>query len=106
MEIRTPWVIDDNIKCARVKSRSVGVEVKPILKFKPNPILNFRLYVVEFISGTTENLAENVIVKNILAQVNYKIRRKIIIDEIAYHCCDQTKALKKWLRYITKWKNA
>ena len=50
--------------------RAFDAEGKPIEKYNPNPILESRLYKVEFIYGTIETLDSNVIAENILDQVD------------------------------------
>ena len=64
-------------------------------KSNPNPILESRLYKLEFIDRNKKTLYENVIAENILSQVDYKGRKQRIIDEIVDHRCDQTKSITK-----------
>ena len=78
MEIGLPRGTYNEIKYAKVKRREVDVDGKPIVKSKPNPILDSRLYKVEFIDGNKETIAANVKAGNILAQVDIKGIRQLI----------------------------
>ena len=64
----------------KVKSREVDVEGNPIEKSNPNTILEYRLYKVDFIDGTTDTLVSNVIAQKILYQVDDEGRMKLMMD--------------------------
>ena len=67
---------------------AVDVEGTQIEKSQTNPILDSRLYKVEFIDGNTETLSANVIAENILEQMDIEGIRKLNIDVIVDHHCE------------------
>ena len=60
-------------------------EGEPIGKANSNPIMDSRMFEVEFLDGTTEVLAANSIAENIMAQVDDHGYRQLLIDEIVDH---------------------
>ena len=70
MEVGMPRGDDDNLVHATVKRRVTDEEGNPIGKANKNPILDNRLYEVEFIDGTTEQITANIIAENIMSQVD------------------------------------
>ena len=55
---------------AQVKARVRDKDGKPVGLHNPNPILDTRLYEVEFPDGSTEAFAANVIAENLYSQVD------------------------------------
>jgi hypothetical protein len=72
---------------AKVKRRKLHEDGTPIGATHPsgNPLLDQRIYEVEFPDGTTEALAANYLAENILAQVDEDGHRQLLIDEITDH---------------------
>ena len=73
---------------AKVKQRKLDDQGQPKGKAHPsgNPLLDQRLYKVEFLDGTQETMAANfLLAKNILAQVDDDGYRHLLMDEIIDH---------------------
>jgi hypothetical protein len=60
----------------------------PIGVANANPILDTRIYDVQFSDGHMETFAANVIAENIFSQLDNEGRRHLILDEIIDHRCD------------------
>ena len=67
---------------ARVKKRLKDKDGRPIGTASDNPILDTRMYEVEYQDGHTAALAANVIAENLIAQVDSEGNREIVLDEI------------------------
>ena len=78
----------------------------PIGRRHDNPILDSRIYEVEFSDGEKMALAEKTIEENMFAQVDEQGYRHIIMDEIIDLCTDRTQVSRDnifvTLRYGTK----
>ena len=61
------------------------MRMEPIGRPSNNPLLDSRQYEVEYSEGTVEVLAANIIAKNLLAQVDDQVHRRLMIDEIEDH---------------------
>ena len=85
MEIGLPRGDDAALVHARVKRRAVDVDGRPEGVPSNNPLLDTRMYEVEFIDGSTETIAANIIAENLLAQVDEEGHRQMLIDEIVDH---------------------
>ena len=85
MDIGLPRGDDGNVMRATVKRRAVDVDGKPISRPSNNPIIDTRLYDVEFLDGTMETISTNVIAENLLSQVNQEGHRQLMLDEIIDH---------------------
>lgn len=91
MEIGLPRGPDDSLHSAKVKKQAVDNEGKPVGVANNNPLLHLPQYEVEYLDGTTEILAANVIAKNLLAQVDEEGHRQLLLDdEIIDHRSDTT----------------
>jgi len=73
---------------AVVKRRAMDKEGKYIGIGNGNPLLDSRLYEVEYENGTVETMAANMIVENLLAQVDKEVNMQTMLDEIIDHCVD------------------
>ena len=122
MEVGLPRGDDDRLVHAKVKSRAVDVDGNPMGIGNNNPLLDTRVYEVEFVDGTTEKLTANIIAENLLAQVDEEGHRQLLLDEIidhsvndeaitmenAYYTVGNTKRLKRttkgWDIYV-QWKD-
>ena len=58
---------------------------KPLVVGTSTPITDKRLFAVDYLDGTVETLAENVIAENLLYQVDQEGHRQLLIDEIIDH---------------------
>ena len=85
MEIGLPRGDDNELMHATVKRRKTDDDGNNIGSKNNNPILDSRLYEVEFIDGTVEALTANVIAENLLAQVDAEGHRQLMLDEIVDH---------------------
>ena len=62
----------------------------PIGLENSNPVLDTRVYQVQFPDGTLKEYSANVIAENIYSQVDSEGRQYLLIDEIQSHKCDGT----------------
>jgi hypothetical protein len=105
----TPDVMDDTylnmelalppgggeVEFARVKKRLRDKNGLPIGTANDNPILDSRMYEVEFHDGYTTSLAANVIAENLFSQVDPEGNCHALFDDIIdYRTNDQVLALK------------
>ena len=67
---------------ARVTKRLRDNNVNPIGRGSYNPILDTRLYEVEYLDGYKANLSANIIAENMYAQVDEHGHREVLFDEI------------------------
>ena len=70
---------------ARVKKRLKDDNGNPIGTANQNPILDTRMFEVEFTDGTTMAMTANTIAENMFAQVDEEGHRFVLIDEIVDH---------------------
>ena len=74
---------------AHVKRRALDDQGVPIGKAHSNPLMDSRVYELEYEDGTTEALTANILAENILAQVDENGYRQLMIDEIVDHRKDK-----------------
>ena len=74
----------------KVKSRKRDSDGNPIGRSNSNPILDTRVYQVEFPDGDVAEYTANVIAENIFAQVDDEGRHHQLLDSIVDHRRDQT----------------
>ena len=99
MEIGLPRGTDNALEHATVKRRAIDVDGKPMGVAHKNPLLDTRIYEVEFIDGTIEKLSANIIAENLLSQVDEHGHRQMMLDEIIDHRKNDT-AISKENGYI------
>lgn len=90
----------DSVLMGRVKHRARDEDGRPIGERNSNPILDTRLYEVQFPDGHYEQYGTNALVENLYSQVDAEGRQFLLLDEIVGHRADDT-ALKKgqeWIR--------
>jgi hypothetical protein len=75
----------DALLRGRVKNRKRDANGNPIGKSNTIPILDTRVYNVEFPDGHTEAFAANIIAENMYAQVDEEGHTVVIMDEIVDH---------------------
>lgn len=85
MELALPRGGQDEPALARVKRRKLDANGTPIGRAHPNPILDTRVFEVEFLDGHTEALSANAIAENLFAQVDAEGHRLQLLDELADH---------------------
>jgi hypothetical protein len=88
VEIGLPRGADGELIHAKVKRRAVDVNGDPVGVSNNNPLLDSRVYEVEYFDGETEHLSANVIAENMLAQVGEDGHRQLMLDEIIEHRCN------------------
>ena len=85
MELGLPRGEDGELVHAIVKRRKIDDDGNPIGIANNNPLMDSRLYEIEFIDGTMEAVSANVIAENILSQVDDEGHRQMLLDEIIDH---------------------
>ena len=85
---------------AKVTKRLRDADGIPIGTAHDNPILDSRVYEVEYPDGYKASLAANVIAQNMFAQVDAEGNRHVLFDEIVDHRTDGTET-KLVDQYIT-----
>ena len=70
---------------ARVKKRLKDNEGRPIGRAHKNPILDTRMFEVEFQDGHTQAMSANAIAENLFAQVDADGHRMLLMEEIIDH---------------------
>ena len=97
-EIQMPQQ-DGNLIKARVTKRMKDDEGRPIGKSNANPLLDTRLYKVEYPDGRIDELQANTIAENMYAQCDTEGRQYLLLNEISDHRKDET-ALTKENGYV------
>ena len=87
---------------ARAKKRLKNTNGVPIGVANDNPILNSRMYEVEYCDGYVAVMSANVIVENILAQIGQEGNRFVLIKSIIDTRTDRTQKLQQDALVITK----
>ena len=80
----------DGPEFAKVTKRLRDKDGLPIGRANNNPMLDTRMYEVEYSDGHKASLAANAIAENMFAQVDDKGNRNVLFDEIADHRTDGT----------------
>ena len=70
---------------AKVTGRKRDADGRPIGKQNPNPLLDTRLYEVEFPDGSTEAITANLIAETLWSQVDNEGRSYSVLKEIVDH---------------------
>ena len=70
----------DRPELARVKKILKDTNVRPIGVANDNPILDYRMYEVEYNDGHTTSLSPNLIAENLFTQVDQAGNRFTILD--------------------------
>ena len=89
MELAMPRE-SDGPEYARVTKRLKDAKGLPIGTANDNPILDTRMYEVEYLDGYKQSLAANVIAMNMFAQVDAEGNRHVLFDQIIDHRTDGT----------------
>jgi hypothetical protein len=70
---------------ATVRRRLNDKEGRPIGRVHTNPLLDSRMYEIEYADGHIDELTANVIAENLIAQVDEEGRRQMMLGEIMDH---------------------
>ena len=81
--------------------RARNSDGKEIGKANANPILDTRMYEVEFVDGRVSEITANLIAQNMAEQCDAAGRQYLLMDQITDHKCDDD-AIKYSDRFITK----
>ena len=82
MELAVPRGDNPNQQYARVMKRLRDADGVPIGTANENPILDSRMYEVEYQDGTKASLVANYIAENLFAQVDQEGNRHVLLDEL------------------------
>lgn len=85
MEISLPRGEDNRMEFAKVTKRVKDNDGNPIGVANDNPIMDSRLYIVEWNDGRTEEVMANVIAENLFAQVDDEGNSFVLLDDIIDH---------------------
>ena len=85
MELSLPRGETDNMQFARVKKRKIDDDGVPVGVANDNPLMDNRIYVVEWADGHTEELMANIIAENLFAQIDDEGNRFVLLDDIIDH---------------------
>ncbi len=81
-------------KRATIVGRKHNHDGRPIGKCHANPLLDTRLYDVEFPDGSKEAIAANLIAENMLSQVDDKGQSYSVLSEIVDHQTNEPRYFK------------
>ena len=82
MELALPHGEEATPQYAKVTKRLRDANGIPIGTADDNPILDTRMYKVEFMDGTKQSLSANYITENVFTQVDQDGNRQVLLDEI------------------------
>ena len=100
MELAIPQWGSLEPRLARVTKRLKDANGLPIGLANENPILDTRMYEVEYLDGERTSLVANNIAENLFAQIDDKGHRQVLMDEIIGHQSNEH-AVKKQDAFIT-----
>ena len=86
MELALPHGEEATPQYPKVTKRLRDANGIPIGTADNNPILDTRMYEVEFMDGTKQSLSVNYIAENVFAQVDQDGNRQVLLDEIIDYC--------------------
>ena len=101
MELALPGQ-DGEQQYAKVTKHLKDKDGLPIGTANDNPILDTRMYEVEYIDGHKASLTANAIAQNLFAQVDEEGNRHVLLDEIIDHRKDSTAVAKEDTFITTK----
>ena len=87
--------VGDGYMRATVKKRKKDEEGKPIGMGNNDPVMDTRLYEVEYSDGTLKEIQGNIIAKNMLSQVDSEGHNYVLLNEIPDHKSDGLAILKE-----------
>ena len=86
MELALPHGDEATPQYAKVTKRLRDANGIPIGTADDNPILDTRMYKVEFMDGTKQSLSANYIAENVFAQVDQDGNHQVLLHEIIDYC--------------------
>ena len=89
-------------KFAKVTERLQDKNGIPIGTQRDNPILDTRVYEVEYLDRNKASLAANTITENIFPQVDEEGNIFVLFNEIVDHCVDGTEKIQQDELFISK----
>ena len=100
MELAIPQGDSLEPRLARVTKRLKDANGLPIGLANENPILDTRMYEIEYLDGERTSLAANNIAENLFAQIDDEGNRQVLMDEIIGHRSNEH-AVKQQDAFIT-----
>ena len=100
MELGLPRGADDSLPYAKLKRRALDQDGLPMGAPSNNPMTDTRVYDVQFLNGSIEEIPVNVIAENLLSQVDEEGHRHIHLNEIIDHRRNE-EAIPKEEEYFT-----
>ena len=91
MELAHPHGEEATPQYAKVTKRLRDANGIPIGTADDNPILDTRMYEVEFMDGTKQSLSANYITENVFTQVDQDGNRQVLLDKIIDYCTTSNK---------------
>ena len=85
MELSLAQGPDDEPSYGKVSKRLKDKDGRPIGVANDNPLLDTRMYEVEFQGGRTETFTANIIAENMFAQVDDEGHRQVLLKEVIDH---------------------
>ena len=102
MELAIPQGDSLEPRLARVMKRLKDANVLPIGLANENPILDTRMYEVQYHDGEKASLAANNIAENLFAQIDDEGNRQVLMDEIIGHRSNEHALKQQDASIITK----
>ena len=103
MELAIPQGDSLEPRLARVTKRLKDANSLPFGLANENPILDTRMYEVEYLDGERTSLAANNIDENLFAQIDDEGNRQVLMDEIIPHRSNEHAVKQQDAFIITKW---
>ena len=100
IELALPHGDEATPQYAKVTKRLRDANGIPIGTADDNPILDMRMYEVEFMDGTKPSLSANYITENVFAQVDQDGNHQVLLDKIIDYCTT-SKEVKQQDAFIT-----
>ena len=75
----------------------------PINTAHDNPLLDSRVYVVQYHEGHKATITANQIAENLLAQVDKVVHQFVLLDKIIDHRSDETAVSLSKAIFVTSW---
>lgn len=82
--------LGDQMQTAKVLKRKRDDNNNPVGKSNPNPLLDTRVYEVQFPDGTEKEYTANLIAESLYSQVDVEGNQYLLLDEILDHKSDGT----------------
>ena len=102
MELALPQSDSLELRLARVTKRLKDANGIPIGMADQNPLLDTRMYEVEFADGEKASLVANYIAENLFAQVDDEGNRQVLMNEITDYRTNGTKLKQQDVFISTK----